>query len=69
MAKAKQTATYSQMADQLNSLVEWFESDQVNLDQAVGKYEEAMELLGRMEQFLKDAENKVKKIAVKFESD
>jgi len=66
MAKSKQTKTYQQMADELNGLIEWFESDQVNLDEAVDKYEQAMSLLKDMEDFLKSAENKVTKIALQF---
>jgi exodeoxyribonuclease VII small subunit len=66
MAKSKQTKTYQQMADELNALIEWFESDQVNLDEAVDKYEQAMSLLKNMEDFLKSAENKVTKIALQF---
>jgi exodeoxyribonuclease VII small subunit len=69
MATSKTSKTYQQMADELNGLIEWFESDSVNLDEAVGKYEQAMELLARMEDFLKTAENKVKKIAMKFDSE
>lgn len=69
MAKAKQTKTYQQMADELNGLIEWFESDQVSLDEAVGKYEQAMELLKQMEDFLKAAENRVTKIALRFGDD
>jgi exodeoxyribonuclease VII small subunit len=69
MATSKTSKTYQQMADELNGLIEWFESDSVNLDEAVGKYEQAMELLARMEDFLKTAENKVKKIAIKFDSE
>lgn len=69
MATAKKTKTYQQMADELNGLVEWFESDSVNLDEAVSKYEQAMELLNQMEDFIKAAENKVKKIAVKFDNE
>jgi exodeoxyribonuclease VII small subunit len=66
MAKSKQTKTYQQMADELNALIECFESDQVNLDEAVDKYEQAMSLLKNMEDFLKSAENKVTKIALQF---
>jgi exodeoxyribonuclease VII small subunit len=69
MATSKTPRTYQQMADELNGLIEWFESDSVNLDEAVGKYEQAMELLARMEDFLKTAVNKVKKIAIKFDSE
>jgi exodeoxyribonuclease VII small subunit len=67
MAQAKKS--YQQMANELAKLIDWFESDQVNLDEAVVKYEQAMELLGQMEHYLKTAENKVKKISAKFDSD
>ncbi|MGH7157160.1 MAG: exodeoxyribonuclease VII small subunit [Candidatus Saccharimonadales bacterium] len=69
MANSKKAKTYQQMADDLASLVDWFESDQVNLDEAVRKYEQAMRLLDEMEDYLKSAQNKIKKIAVKFDSE
>ena len=68
MAKS-QTKTYQQLSDELNRLIDWFESDAVNLDEAVDKYERAMELLRLMENHLKLAENKVKKISVRFDAD
>jgi exodeoxyribonuclease VII small subunit len=61
--------TYQQMADELAKLVEWFESEDVNLDEAVGKYQQATQLLDEMEKYLKTAENKVKKITQKFNDD
>jgi exodeoxyribonuclease VII small subunit len=67
MAKS-QTKSYQQLSDELNKLIEWFESESVNLDEAVDKYEQAMALLKQMEEHLKNAENKVKKIAVKFDA-
>jgi exodeoxyribonuclease VII small subunit len=66
MAKSKAQKTYQQMADELNGLVEWFESDQLNLDESVIKYQQAMELLQQMENQLKNAENQVKAISAKF---
>ena len=45
--------TYQQMADELTKLVDWFESEQVNLDEAVLKYEQAMRLLDDYERGLK----------------
>lgn len=57
------------MTEELSQLVDWFESDLVNLDEAVEKYEQAMDLLNQMEIYLKTAKNKVKKIAAKFESE
>jgi exodeoxyribonuclease VII small subunit len=68
MAQKQPANTYQQLSDELNRLIEWFESDQLNLDEAVDKYEQAMELLQKMENHLKTAENKVKKIAVKFDA-
>jgi len=67
MAKSP-TKNYQQLATELNQLIEWFEGDSVNLDEAVDKYEQAMSLLKQMEEHLKTAENKVKKIAVKFDA-
>lgn len=67
MPNSKKPKTYQQMADELNGLIDWFESDDVNLDDAVDKYEEAMMLLEQMENYLKSAENKVNKIAAKFD--
>jgi exodeoxyribonuclease VII small subunit len=70
MAEKKASAkTYQDLSDELNKLTDWFESESLNLDEAVDKYEQAMELLKQMENHLKTAENKVKKIAVKFDAD
>ena len=67
MAKAKASKTYQMMAKELASYIEWFESDSVNLDDAIPKYEEVMELLEQMEDHLKTAQNKITKIKAKFE--
>jgi exodeoxyribonuclease VII small subunit len=64
---ATKLKTYQQMSDELTQLIEWFESDQVNLDEAVHKYEQALELIKQMEASLKTAENKIKKITAKFD--
>ena len=64
---AQRAKNYQQMSDELATLVDWFESDQVNLDEAVRKYEQAIELLQQMEEYLKTAENKIKKVSAKFD--
>ena len=63
----KSVKTYRQMNEELAELMAWFESEQVDLDAAVSKYEQAMKLLAAMEAHLKTAQNKIKKIAAKFE--
>jgi exodeoxyribonuclease VII small subunit len=66
MAKKNPTRSYKQMSDDLNVLIEWFESEEVNLEQAIEKYEQAMQLIDEMEDYLKTAQNKLKKITSKF---
>jgi exodeoxyribonuclease VII small subunit len=58
----KKGKTYKQLSDELDKLVAWFESDQVDLDEAIVKYEKVEKLIGEMEKHLKSAENKINKI-------
>jgi exodeoxyribonuclease VII small subunit len=53
------------MAEQLEQIMAWFESGDIDIDEAVKKYEEATKLLEQMENYLKTAENKIKKITIK----
>jgi len=64
--KVKNTKTYRQLSEQLADILAWFESQDIDLDQAVAKYEQATQLLDQMERYLKNAENKVRKINAKF---
>ena len=63
----KTAKNYQQLSDEFATLLEWFDSDQVNLDDAVQKYEQAMALLDEMEKYLATAQNKIKKVTAKFE--
>lgn len=63
MAKKSDSAkTYQQLAQELAEIINWFDSDQVDLDQALAKYEQAVKLLAEMEKYLKTAQNKIRKI-------
>lgn len=68
MLVANKPKTYQQMNDELAELMAWFEGEEVDLDQAVKKYEQAVKLLDEMEAYLQTAEVKIKKIAAKFGS-
>jgi exodeoxyribonuclease VII small subunit len=57
--------SYREMAEQLDQIMAWFESGDLDIDEAVNKYEEATKLLEQMEKYLKTAENKIKKITTK----
>jgi exodeoxyribonuclease VII small subunit len=62
-SKEKQARTYREMSEELDNILIWFESGDVDLDEAVAKYEEAQALLNEMEKYLKTAQNKIRKIA------
>jgi exodeoxyribonuclease VII small subunit len=55
---------YQNMSDELAKIIDWFEGDQVNLDQAIIKYEQALKLIAKIERYLRTAENKIKKISL-----
>jgi exodeoxyribonuclease VII small subunit len=54
--------SYKQLSEELDKIIAWFESDDVDLEHAIANYEKAEKLIGQMEQYLKRAENKIKKI-------
>ena len=65
MAKKTTKSSYSQMLAELQEIIDWFESDDVDLDAAVEKYQQANDLIDQLEKYLKTAENKVRKVAGK----
>jgi exodeoxyribonuclease VII small subunit len=68
LASSKErTKSYRVLSAELDELMNWFESGDVNLDEAVVKYKKAMELITELESYLKTAENEIKKITASFE--
>jgi exodeoxyribonuclease VII small subunit len=64
MAKAaKQSKNYGQMSRELDGILLWFESGDIDLDEAVNKYQQALKLIDEMEDYLKTAQNKIQKIS------
>jgi len=63
---AEKTKNYEQLQAELADIMAWFESDEVNLDSAVAKYEEATRIIKQMEKYLAVAENKIKKISAEL---
>jgi exodeoxyribonuclease VII small subunit len=57
--------SYKEMSKRLEEIMLWFESGEVDVDEAIKKYEEATKLLDEMEKYLKTAGNKIKKISAK----
>ncbi len=51
----------------LEELVEWFESDDVDIDEALKNYEKAMKLANQLEKDIKSAKNEFTKIKKSFD--
>jgi exodeoxyribonuclease VII small subunit len=58
----KEATNYQKMSEELNTIIEWFESEEADLDEAISKYETAVKLLDDMQTYLKTAENKIHQI-------
>ena len=54
--------SYRQMDEDLSKLMAWFESEDVDLDEALVKYEQASKLIDQMEKYLEVAKIKITKI-------
>lgn len=57
--------TYTELKDELDSLLDWFESSEVDVDEALVKYDQAAKLIAELEKKLTDAELVVKKLKAK----
>lgn len=60
------TPIISDKLKKLESLLEWFESDEVTVESALGKYEESLKLARDIEQSLQDAKSQIEVINKKF---
>jgi exodeoxyribonuclease VII small subunit len=54
--------TYAQLRTELDELLNWFDGDDIDIDQAVEKYEQALKLTKQLELYLQKAENKITKL-------
>lgn len=56
---------YQDLKKQLDELTAWFESDDIDVDEAIKKYQQAVDTIKKMEKLLDQAELSVKKISDK----
>lgn len=61
--------SYQELNGQLEALLSQLQSDQIDIDQAVIVYEQAMKVLKKMEAHLKAAKNNVHVIKARFDGD
>ena len=62
-----QEADFTKQMAELEAITAWFESDNVDLTQALGKFERGMALVTELREQLAEVENKVEKIKQKFD--
>lgn len=63
------TTNFKQQLDELEKIVEWFESGEVDVDQALKKFQRGMEIVSSLEKWLDDAENTVQEITRAFDGE
>lgn len=64
---AKQELSYRELKEELDSVLLKLQAEDLDVDEALDLYVRGQELVGRLEEYLKTAENSVKKIKAKFE--
>lgn len=59
-------STTSEKIEKLEALLAWFESEEITIEEALVKYEQALQLSKELEAQLTNAKNKVEVIKKKF---
>lgn len=67
MPTKKKEFDFGKSYKELEDIIEWFETGDVDLDEGLAKFEKGLELAQQCKARLKDVENKVTKIKAKFE--
>lgn len=62
----KESFDYQKLSAELDKILEDMQSTDIDIDDAVKKYEKGMQILAQLERQLKTAENKVKKVRSEF---
>ncbi|MEX0748480.1 MAG: exodeoxyribonuclease VII small subunit [Candidatus Saccharimonadales bacterium] len=65
---SKTPKNFKQKLDELEAIVEWFESSEVDFDQALERFETGLALAAELKKQLDQVENRVIEIKRKFEA-
>lgn len=63
----KKDVNYQELNDELQIILDTLDSNELDVDTAIKKYERGMEIVGELEEYLKTAENKVKKVKAQWD--
>lgn len=64
MTAAKKS--YQDLETELREIIDWFEGESFDVDEAVDKYRRGQELIRELEAYLGTAENTVRELKAKF---
>lgn len=64
--KKSDKVDFGKSFEELEGIIEWFEGEEVDLDEGIRKFERGLELAKACKGRLKDVENKVNEIKAKF---
>lgn len=53
--------TYRDLKQKLDDLLTWFDQDDIDVDEAMSKYEEATKIISELEDYLNQAQEKIRK--------
>jgi exodeoxyribonuclease VII small subunit len=59
--------TIAELQTELESIIAWFESEDVDIDKAVAKYEQGLALANELKKRLKEIDNSITKLKIKFD--
>ena len=64
---SKKPINYRVLNEELETILEVLQSGDLDIDEAVNKYERGMEIVKDLQKYLKEAENKVTKVKKSFD--
>lgn len=64
----KAEPTYAELKQELDSLLDTMQQDNISVDDALKQYERGMVLVQQLELTLKEAENKITRLKAKFDA-
>jgi exodeoxyribonuclease VII small subunit len=67
MSPANDNQQFGAKLKELETITEWFESDEVDLNEALAKFERGMQLANELKKELQQVENRVEKIKQRFD--
>lgn len=65
--KELEKLSLAELMDRLDEIVDWFNSDEVDIEQATAKFDEGIAIADVIKSKLTDTENKVNQIKLKLE--